>query len=61
MTNAELAQICLMTPGCYKCKPEVKRECLGNECWRSKNVKDRNVPCVYYGLLKGGRNEADKS
>jgi len=50
-----------MTPGCYKCKPEVKQECLGNECWRSKNVKDRNVPCVYYGLLKGGRNEADKS
>ena len=51
MTNQELARACYETKGCYKCKPEIKRECLKNECWKADNPKQRKIPSVYYGVL----------
>ena len=51
MSNEELAKKCKEAGGCYKCHQDIKKECLKNDCWKSKDIKERMCPAVKYGEI----------
>lgn len=51
LTDKELAIACKEAGQCRFCKPDVKAQCLHNECWKATYPKDNMPPSVYYGLV----------